>query len=105
HAGSRLVFVDAGVAVPFERESARPVRIGAGTANRASGPAMTPEQVQHALDAVEAIVAELDGVDVIALGEMGIANTTSASALTASLLDVDPALVCGRGTGLDDEGV
>jgi nicotinate-nucleotide--dimethylbenzimidazole phosphoribosyltransferase len=44
-------------------------------------------------------------MDVIALGEMGIANTTSASALAASLLDVDPALVCGRGTGLDDEGV
>jgi nicotinate-nucleotide--dimethylbenzimidazole phosphoribosyltransferase len=36
---------------------------------------------------------------------MGISNTTSASALAARLLGVEPALVCGRGTGLDDEGV
>jgi nicotinate-nucleotide--dimethylbenzimidazole phosphoribosyltransferase len=50
-------------------------------------------------------VGELEGVDVVGLGEMGIANTTSASALTAAFLEVDPALVCGRGTGLDDEGV
>jgi len=46
-----------------------------------------------------------EGVDVVALGEMGIGNTTSASALAARLLGVEPALVCGRGTGLDDEGV
>jgi len=39
---------------------------------------------------------------VVALGDMGIANTTAASALTACLLDVDPAAVCGRGTGVDD---
>src|SRR5438105_11971168 len=65
---------------------------------------MTEEQEARALAAGEALACDLD-VDVIGLGEMGIANTTSASALTASLLDVDPALVCGRGTGLDDEGV
>jgi nicotinate-nucleotide--dimethylbenzimidazole phosphoribosyltransferase len=104
-AGARLVVVDAGIAVPFEHELVRPVRIGAGTANIAAGPAMTAEQAQRALDAGGSLVEELDGVDVIALGEMGIANTTSASALAASLLGVDPALVCGRGTGLDDEGV
>src|SRR5438552_3129463 len=71
----------------------------------AVGPAMTPEQVERALIAADALVAEFEGSDVIALGEMGIANTTSASALTAALLGVDPTLVCGRGTGLDDEGV
>jgi nicotinate-nucleotide--dimethylbenzimidazole phosphoribosyltransferase len=104
-AGARLIVVDAGIAVPFEHELVRPVRIGAGTANIALGPAMTPEQARHALDAGASLVDELAGVDVVALGEMGIANTTSASALTAALLGVDPQLVCGRGTGLDDEGV
>ena len=46
-----------------------------------------------------------DGVQVLGLGEMGIANTTSASALTAALLPADPSLVCGPGTGIDDEGL
>ena len=104
-AGARLVVVDAGIAVPFEHELVRPVRIGPGTANIAVGPAMTAEQKERALEAGAALVDELGDVDVIGLGEMGIANTTSASALTAALLDVDPQLVCGRGTGLDDEGV
>ena len=89
-ADARLVVVDRGV--------------GAGTSNMTKGPAMTAEEVQRELVAADDLVAELD-VDVIALGEMGIANTTSASALTAALLGLDAALVCGRGTGLDDVGV
>ena len=104
-AGARLIVVDAGVAVPYEHDLVRPVRIGPGTADMTAGPAMTAGQVQKARAAGEALVDELGEVDVIALGEMGIANTTSASALTAALLDVDPALVCGRGTGLDDDGI
>jgi nicotinate-nucleotide--dimethylbenzimidazole phosphoribosyltransferase len=89
-ADAQLVVVDRGV--------------GAGTSNMTKGPAMTAEEVQRELAAADDLVAELD-VDVIALGEMGIANTTSASALTAALLGLDAALVCGRGTGLDDVGV
>jgi nicotinate-nucleotide--dimethylbenzimidazole phosphoribosyltransferase len=104
-AGARLLVVDAGVAEPFEHELVRPVRIGPGTANIATGPAMSVAQAESALQAGGDLVAELDGVDVVALGEMGIGNTTSASALTAAILDVDPQLVCGPGTGLDDEGV
>jgi nicotinate-nucleotide--dimethylbenzimidazole phosphoribosyltransferase len=104
-AGAQLVVVDAGTAVPFEHELVRSVRIGAGTANMTLGPAMRAEHVERAFAAADAIVGELDGVDVVGLGEMGIANTTSASALTAALLGVEPQLVCGRGTGLDDDGV
>src|SRR5437868_11517150 len=51
HAGARLIVVDAGIAVPFEHESVRPVRLGAGTANLAEGPAMTAEQVRRGLEA------------------------------------------------------
>ena len=104
-AGARLIVVDAGIAVPFEHESVRSVRLGAGTANLAEGPAMTAEQVRRGLEAGAALADELRGVDVVALGDMGIGNTTSASALTAALLGVDAARVCGRGTGLDDAGV
>jgi nicotinate-nucleotide--dimethylbenzimidazole phosphoribosyltransferase len=104
-AGARLIVVDAGIAAPFEHECVRSVRLGAGTANLAEGPAMTAEQVQRGLEAGAALADELRDVDVVALGDMGIGNTTSASALTAALLGVDASLVCGRGTGLDDAGV
>jgi nicotinate-nucleotide--dimethylbenzimidazole phosphoribosyltransferase len=104
-AGARLIVVDAGIAVPCEHECVRPVRLGAGTANLAEGPAMTAEQVRRGLEAGAALADELRDVDVVALGDMGIGNTTSASALTAALLGVDADLVCGRGTGLDDAGV
>jgi nicotinate-nucleotide--dimethylbenzimidazole phosphoribosyltransferase len=102
-AGADVIVVDAGVATPVE--GVRAVRIAPGTANMTRGPAMTDEQCAAALQAGAELAEELADVDVLALGEMGIANTTSASALTAALLGVDPALVCGRGTGLDDAGV
>jgi nicotinate-nucleotide--dimethylbenzimidazole phosphoribosyltransferase len=104
-AGARLIVVDAGVVTPVEHELVRSLRFGPGTANLAAGPAMTVELATKAVLAGAAIVDELDDVDAIGLGEMGIGNTTSASALVAALLGVDPQLVCGRGTGLDDEGV
>ena len=66
---------------------------------------MTDGQCDAALGAGAGLADELAAVDVIALGEMGIANTTSASALAARLLGVGPERVCGRGTGLDDAGV
>ena len=47
--------------------------------------------------------AKDDGVDLLALGEMGIGNTTAASAVVAALLKVKPELVTGRGTGISDE--
>ena len=46
-----------------------------------------------------------EGVRVVALGEMGIGNTTSASALAACLTGLPAAAVAGRGTGLDDAGL
>jgi nicotinate-nucleotide--dimethylbenzimidazole phosphoribosyltransferase len=106
-AGARLIVVDAGVAVPVEHELVRALRLGPGTANLATGPAMTVEQATLGIDFGVRLAEELadSGVDVVALGEMGIGNTTSASALAARLLGVEPAQVCGRGTGLDDDGV
>jgi nicotinate-nucleotide--dimethylbenzimidazole phosphoribosyltransferase len=104
-AGARLILVDAGIAGEFEHELVRRVRLGPGTANMAAGPAMSEADARRALAAGQALVAELDRVDVVGLGEMGIGNTTSASALTSAILDLDPELVCGRGTGLDDAGL
>jgi nicotinate-nucleotide--dimethylbenzimidazole phosphoribosyltransferase len=89
--GIRLAVVDAGV--------------GAGTDNATRGPAMPRERAEEGIAAGVSLAEELavDGVGLVALGEMGIGNTTAASALAAALLPADPAAVVGRGTGIDDE--
>jgi nicotinate-nucleotide--dimethylbenzimidazole phosphoribosyltransferase len=92
-AGASVRVVDAGVGRP--------------TANIAVGPAMGRADAERLVgDGAElsrALGAE--GFGLVALGEMGIANTTSASALAAALLPAEPLAVCGRGTGLDDDGL
>jgi nicotinate-nucleotide--dimethylbenzimidazole phosphoribosyltransferase len=92
-AGAELVVVDAGV--------------GAGTANFTVGPAMSTEQALEKVAIGIELAGELaeSGVGIVALGEMGIGNTTAAAALSAALLGVDPELTVGPGTGLDAEGV
>jgi nicotinate-nucleotide--dimethylbenzimidazole phosphoribosyltransferase len=81
--------------------------VGKGTANLADGPAMTRDEALAQLEAGIALAGELvgGGTTVVALGEMGIGNSTAAAALTAALLEIEPARVCGRGTGLDDAGL
>ncbi len=102
-----LVVVDAGVAVDVRAPNVVPLRFGAGTHDMTRGPALERAQAERAvvggIELAEQLAA--DCVDVVVLGEMGIGNTTAASALTAALLDRDPASVCGRGTGLDEEGL
>jgi len=103
-AGARLVVADLGVIDPPAVPSLLDRSVRAGTADSALEPAMTVAEATLALGHGIGIAHELidDGVDLIALGEMGIGNTTTASALTAALLGCDAAATCGRGTGLDD---
>jgi nicotinate-nucleotide--dimethylbenzimidazole phosphoribosyltransferase len=103
--GARVVVVDVGVAEALPPEL--PIvhrKVAPGTANMALGPAMTRSQALQAiavgLDVVDAEYAR--GVDVICLGEMGIGNTTAASAIVATLTASAVADVTGRGTGIDD---
>ncbi|HLJ92406.1 MAG TPA: nicotinate-nucleotide--dimethylbenzimidazole phosphoribosyltransferase [Gemmataceae bacterium] len=82
--------------------------IARGTANFVTEPAMTSTQALQAQDVGRRVVAEQlagQGVRVVALGEMGIGNTTSASAIAAALTGLPAAAVTGRGTGLDDAGL
>ena len=82
-------------------------RLGAGTANFCIEPAMTQEQLANALsagrDAVEQACA--CNADLFIGGEMGIGNTSSATALTCALLNEPPRKVVGPGTGLGGYGV
>jgi len=70
-------------------------------------PAMRRDEAQAAIEVGRRIVDELiaGGIDTIAVGEMGIGNTTAASALVAALTDRPPVEVTGRGTGLDADAV
>ena len=106
HAGARLVVVDCGVAEPLAVAGVLDRRIGPGTASMLRGAAMTRAQAIQALETGIALAEEeLGEAGVVALGEMGIGNSTSAAALTCALTGADPAVACGRGTGLDDEGL
>jgi len=104
-AGARVVVVDMGVAQAISAPEIRARRIGDGTANFARGPAMTRAQALAALSAGTELAGELarDGVGLIGIGEMGIANTTAASALAAVFTGAPPEEVTGRGTGIDDD--
>lgn len=107
-AGARLVVADLGIdwqdrAPP---EAIVQATVAAGTSNLADGPAMTRAQAEAALttglDLSRSLVA--DGADLIALGEMGIGNTTASAALIAALSGRPPRDVTGVGTGIDPEG-
>ncbi len=69
--------------------------------------AMTPFELEQALDAGKvAVTRALDnGTDLLACGEMGIGNTSAATAMTCALLNVPVEQVVGPGTGLDDDGL
>ncbi|GAB3334907.1 nicotinate-nucleotide--dimethylbenzimidazole phosphoribosyltransferase [Marilutibacter aestuarii] len=77
------------------------------TANFCAGPAMSELQLRTALEAGAASVAlaRAAGAELFIGGEMGIANTTSATALACALLDAAPAELAGAGTGLDAAGI
>jgi nicotinate-nucleotide--dimethylbenzimidazole phosphoribosyltransferase len=107
-ASARLVVVDMGVKQPLApHPEIRSLRIGAGTQDFTQGPAMTREQALAAIEAGVRVATELavGGVDLIGIGEMGIGNTTAASALTAVLTGSAPEEVTGRGTGIDEAGL
>lgn len=79
------------------------LQLAAGTADASRQPAMTQELLAAALQAGRDTVK--GEPELFIGGEMGIGNTTSASALFAALLELPPEAVTGRGTGLDEEGV
>ncbi|HXD94902.1 MAG TPA: nicotinate-nucleotide--dimethylbenzimidazole phosphoribosyltransferase [Candidatus Acidoferrum sp.] len=105
--GAHVVVADFGVATPLGAPAGLVLRrIGAGTANMAQGPAMTRAQAVDAI-AAGATLAEdamAAGADLLGTGEMGIGNTTSASAITAAITGAPADAVTGHGTGVDDAG-
>jgi nicotinate-nucleotide--dimethylbenzimidazole phosphoribosyltransferase len=106
--GACLEVVDLGTVTPsLDLPGVRHLRVGPGTANFLQGPAMTLAQGEQALQAGRDSVmrAFAGGTQLFIGGEMGIGNTTAASALACALLDCPVAHLVGPGTGLDAAGI
>ncbi|MCP4576873.1 MAG: nicotinate-nucleotide--dimethylbenzimidazole phosphoribosyltransferase [Deltaproteobacteria bacterium] len=83
-------------------------KVRKGTRNFALEEAMTPEEAEDAVSKGMAVFFSKYAskkIDMIGLGEMGIGNTTSASAIICAITGITPAQATGRGTGLDDKGM
>ncbi|MEE0708144.1 MAG: nicotinate-nucleotide--dimethylbenzimidazole phosphoribosyltransferase [Gemmiger sp.] len=99
--------VDMGILNFSGAEGVLSCRVGNGTADITKGPAMTRQQAEEAiLTGIELVQnKKAAGVKLLATGEMGIGNTTTATAVTCALLGHTPKELTGRGAGLSDAGL
>ena len=110
--GVELCAVDVGIAGDISGAPVEPLvplqraRVRAGTANLRLERAMSAEEARAAMAVGARVAGDLHGrgVDLAAVGEIGIANTTSAAALTSAFTGASPEATCGCGTGLDEAG-
>lgn len=99
-----MTVVDVGIRGQVRHPAALVRKVGPGTRNLAVEPAMTRQEAEQAVQVGREVADRLidTGYDVLLVGEMGIGNTTSSSAITAQLLSCGVRDVLGRGTGVDD---
>ena len=102
HFGCGITVCDMGVNADIREPKVLNRKIAYGTGNIAKGPAMTREQALTALMTGAELARSIDA-DVFGIGEMGIGNTTSSSAVLSVLLDADVEAVTGRGGGITDQ--
>ena len=106
--GATLEVINTGVAHPLpDDRSVINEWVAAGTGNLIREPAMTVDQLEQALEAGDRAAerAWQAGAELFVGGDMGIGNTTSASALASLLLGTKVEELVGPGTGLDELGV
>jgi nicotinate-nucleotide--dimethylbenzimidazole phosphoribosyltransferase len=103
--GAPLVVADLGLS-GHRPDGVVDARAADGAADISTGPAMTADALQAAVEAGYRLAAGLAAdADVVCLGEIGIGNTTASAALAAALTGLPPEQVCGRGAGLDAQGL
>lgn len=105
-AGHEVLIADVGLVGPTPPD-VRDAKVAPGSADMLAGLALTADQVDAALEAGARLAAELAGrgVDCLAVGEIGIGNTTTTAALASALTGAPPAVTVGRGTGMDAAGL
>lgn len=102
HFGCGITVCDVGVNADIAEPAVLNRKIAYGTANICKGPAMTRQQALQAI-LTGAELARQSDAHVLGIGEMGIGNTTTSSAVLAVLLDADVEAVTGRGGGITDD--
>ena len=102
--GDEVQVVDVGIADPYDAPDVVDRRIAPGTRNFLHGPAMTRDEAERAILAGVRMAerAKEEGVKVIGVGEMGIGNTTTSSAVLCALTGLPVEAVTGRGGGITD---
>jgi len=103
-AGAEVVVVDVGVNADLDQmPGLLPRKVGRGTRDFTTGPAMTRDEALAAIGVGIEVARDLviAGNRCLLTGDMGIANTTASAALIATFTGHDPAAVTGRGTGVD----
>lgn len=100
--GCGLTVCDVGVNADICESAVLNRKIAYGTQNICAGPAMTREQALQAILTGAAVAENIDA-DAVGIGEMGIGNTTTSSAVLAVLLGADVDKVTGRGGGITEE--
>lgn len=106
-AHAEVYAVDMGMATPVDHPGMIARSQGRGTADFSQGPAMTRAQAEAAVQAGVDMAAKMwrDGYRLMAVGEMGIGNTTAATACLCALTGRNPGELTGRGAGLSDAGL
>ena len=102
HFGCGITVCDVGVNADIRDSAVLNRKIAYGTADITNGPAMTREQALQAIRTGYELADQTEA-DVLGVGEMGIGNTTTSSAILSVLLGVDVETVTGRGGGLTEE--
>ena len=103
HFGCDITVCDVGVNADIRDDKVLNCKIAYGTQNMLHGPAMTRAQAEKAISIGFELSSRTEA-DVIGIGEMGIGNTTTSSAVLSVLLDADVEAVTGRGGGITDAG-
>lgn len=107
--GIDLSIIDMGVKERFDHQPALiDKKIACGTENFLHGPAMSKTDAGLARDRGMKVVTEAyiqKPFDIVGIGEMGIGNTTSATAIIAAITGANPSDIAGRGTGIDNAGL
>ncbi|HNT03398.1 MAG TPA: nicotinate-nucleotide--dimethylbenzimidazole phosphoribosyltransferase [Bacillota bacterium] len=106
HAGADIRVVDIGVGSDLEYPGLINRKVRKGTSNMAKGPAMSKEEAISAIETGIEMVSQLvkEGYNLFGTGEMGIGNTSTASAVAMAFLGCSAEEAVGKGVGLTEEG-
>ena len=105
HFHTELDVIDVGIDADFVQPGVRDCKIARGTKSFAVEPAMSRDELRRAMQVGidAALRARDDGMDIIGVGEMGIGNTSTSSAVLSALLGLSAEETVSRGGGINDE--